>query len=76
MRLLEWVPTCILVTLATTHTILFIHTQFYVGVENMSWIWETDLLMVNGLNLWNGMPSNLQKTQETKMTIAGASKES
>lgn len=32
--------------------------------------------MANGSNLWNGMLSNLQQTQETKMTIIGASKKS
>lgn len=73
---MEWVPPYISETPATTHIHLFIYAQFYVNVENMSWIWETNLLMANGLNLCNGMLSNLQQTQETKMTIVGASKKS
>ena len=76
MRLVEWVPPCISTTPVTTHIRFFVHAKLYVNVEKMSWIWEIDLLMANGLNIWNGMLSNLQQTQETKMTIASASKNS
>ena len=66
MRMVEWVPPYISIIPVTTHIIFLIYAQLYVNVEKMSWIWETDLLMANGLSLWNGILSNLQQTQETK----------
>ena len=76
MGVVEWFPPYKSTALATTHIHFFIYAQLYVNVEKMSWIWETNLLMIDGLDLWNGILSKLQKTQGKKTTIVVSSKKS